>query len=359
MIIFNLPILFIYLSFLSSLLRSLKLVTSLLILFTITLVAGTRYYSDVDYGPYVDLFNETPSILKLRLTDIFILYGEPGYLIFTSLIKSFGFEFVAVTILFSMFSVGIKIYVCSRLVSSYVFAFSLFLCLHFLTVEFIELRWALSSALVMVAIFFELNNRRKYFYAFIFLGSLFHYFSLLFLCVTFFRFFSFQSSKFIFFVSFLIAISYKVIAPSISYSVDSDIYIVRRLFRYLNDPESSVGLFSYLRILMYFTVISTMYYFRGRFNNLEVILAKYSSLLVSLSLMISFVPLLYFRSMVIADFFMIIVMTMFISKFSIFYRLFFMTVVALLFCTWNIVDVSNYEAAGYIFEYNSWLKYLI
>ena len=359
MIIFNLPIFFVYFSFLSIFSRKFKVVTSLIMLLMITLISGTRYYSDIDYGPYIELFNDTPSFFNLSVTDFLILYGEPGYLVFTSLIKSLGFDFVAVTIVFSLFSVALKLYICSRLVSNYLFAFSLFLCLHFLTVEFIELRWALSSALVMTAIFCEFKKRRKYFLAFIFLASIFHYFSMLFLCVMLFRFFTFRNSIVIFCLSFLVALSYKIITPSVAYSVDSNVYIIRRLFRYLNDPESSVGLFSYLRILMYFAVVISVYYFKDRFSAFDINLAKYSSLLVSVALLISFVPLLYFRSMVVSDYFMLIVMTILIFKFKLIYRCLFIVALILLFSTWNIIDVSNYEAAGYIFKYNSWLNFLI
>ncbi|TPE54291.1 EpsG family protein [Maribrevibacterium harenarium] len=359
MIFFNLPVFFVCLSFFADFFKSSKLVISLLIFLATTLVAGTRYYADVDYGPYVDLFNETPSISDLSLTDVFVLYGEPGYLLFTSLIKATGFEFVAVTVLFSIFSVGIKVYVCSRLVSNYVFAFSLFLCLHFITVEFIELRWALSSAFVMLAVYFELKNKRNHFYFFIIFASFFQYFSLIFLIVVFFRFFSFRAGVLFFLVSIVIALSYKVLSPSISYSVDSDIYIVKRLFRYLNDPDSSIGLFSYLRVLMYFTIVVLILCFKESFSEFDVVLAMYSSLLVSISLIISFVPLLYYRSMVVSDFFMLVTMTLFFYRFGVFIRLFCMLFVVFLFSTWNILDMKNYEAEGYIFEYSSWLGYLI
>lgn len=359
MIVFNLPILLLYISVLLLSNRKLQNIVSFVTVLLITAVSGTRYYSDIDYRAYIDLFNETPILADLTLTDILILYGEPGYLIFTSLVKSIGFDFVAVTILFSMVSISIKLHVCARLVRNYFIAFSLFLCLHFVTVEFIELRWALSSALVMLAIFFEFKNKRKLFLIYITLAIIFHYFSLLFLCVPFFRIISFRKGVLVFFLSFLIALSYKVTSPSLSYSVDSEIYIIRRLFRYLNDPDSSVGLFSYLRIFMYLIFIHTVYLFRERFTAFDIELAKYSSLLISLSLIISFVPLLYFRSMVISDFFMILVMINVIFKFRLVYRCFFIVGLSILFSIWNVIDVSNYQAAGYIFEYKSWFSFLI
>ncbi|MFB2813180.1 EpsG family protein [Shewanella xiamenensis] len=359
MTIFNLPVFFIFFSVVFLVSRAYQKIASVLIILLLTLVAGTRFYSDIDYGPYIDLFKETPLLENITLSDILILYGEPGYLIFTSLIKSANLDFFAVTILFSFASISIKLYVCSYLVRNYILAFSLFLCLHFLTVEFIELRWALSSAFVMLAIFFELKDKTKYFFLCIILASIFHYFSFLFLCVLLFRYFTFKKSLVIFMLSFFIAIAYKTFSPSVDYSLESDIYIVRRLFRYLNNPESSVGLFSYLRILMYLVVVYTIYLYRSRLSEFEIKLAMYSSLLISLSLMISFVPLLYFRSMVVSDLFMIILMVNLIFKFGLIYRYFFVASVSILFSTWNIIDVINYQTAGYIFEYKTWLNFLI
>ena len=78
MIVFYLPIFFVYFSLAFTLTRKFKIVASLVMLLLITLVSGTRYYADIDYSNYIELFNDTPSLFNLRMIDIVILYGEPG-----------------------------------------------------------------------------------------------------------------------------------------------------------------------------------------------------------------------------------------------------------------------------------------
>jgi hypothetical protein len=332
---------------------------SMLFVVSVSLICGARFFSDVDYGPYVELFNETPKFQDITASDFIVLYGEPGYLAFTSIVKSIGFEFVAVTMLFSIVSIVIKMYVASRVVRQYLLVVSLYLCLHFITVEFIELRWALSSSLVIMAIYNEISKRSKLAFLLIIFASIFHYFSLFFLAVLFFRFFSLKSAGYFFVSSFLVALLYKFITPSIGYSGDSEVYMIRRLFRYINEPESSVGVFSYLRIVMYFSFYVMFSLFCNSASSSDKSLAKVAVLLLSCSLLISFVPLLYFRSMVVSDFFAISLLVIFMQNLNFNYRILFTFFLSILFCTWNILDAKNYEAAGYIYNYQSWFKFLL
>ena len=49
-------------------------------IFVVT-VSGFRYFSDVDYEPYFDLYKQTPTIADFEKEDMRLLYGEPGYLL--------------------------------------------------------------------------------------------------------------------------------------------------------------------------------------------------------------------------------------------------------------------------------------
>ena len=77
------------------------LLLSLIVLYVVT-ISGFRYFSDIDYVPYLDLYRETPRLTEWRLDDLRVLYGEPGYLFFTSLVKSAHGHFFVVTFLASL-----------------------------------------------------------------------------------------------------------------------------------------------------------------------------------------------------------------------------------------------------------------
>lgn len=358
--VFYLPILFVYLSSIAPTRKYSQFVASMLMILLVILICGTRYYSDIDYEPYIDLFNETPSLEKIRFDDIIRLYGEPGYLFLSSLVKYFGLDFVSITLLFSLVSISLKILVSSKLVKNYTFLTSLYLCLHYVTVEFIELRWALASSIIILSIYFFMQSRYKLTFMLIMAATFFHYFSLIFLAIFVLRL-SFLNTKLlcvVFLSSFILAIILKISNFSFSYVVDSEFYIIRRLFRYINDPESSVGIFSFLRIALYFSffiIFNVLYNVRCGVENK---LADIFIFLLSCSLLLSFVPLLYFRFMVVADFFALAFMIACLYKLKYLYRGPAILFISLLFCTWNFIDVRNYSAAGYIFEYRSWLKFI-
>lgn len=358
--VFYLPIFFVYFSSIAPTRKYYQFLVSILMILLVFIICGTRYYSDIDYEPYIDLFNETPSLDRISFGDITRLYGEPGYLFLSSFVKYLGLGFVSLTLLFSLVSISLKILVSSKLVKNYIFLTSLYLCLHYVTVEFIELRWALASSIIILSIYFFMQSRYKLTFMLIMMATFFHYFSLVFFAIYLLRlsFFNTRFICFIFVSSFLLAILFKVSSFSFSYAVDSEIYIIRRLFRYLNDPQSSVGIFSFLRIALYFAfyyIFNILYDVRCGVKNK---LANVFIFLLSCSLLLSFVPLLYFRSMVVADFFALAFMISCLYKLKYHYRVASIFLISLLFCTWNFIDVQNYSAAGYIFEYRSWLEFL-
>lgn len=326
----------------------------------IVVVCGGRYYSDTDYGPYVELFLDTPSIENLNFDDLQTLYGEPGYLIFSSLTKYFSLEFVFITLVFSFVSICVKTYVASRFVFNYSFVIAIYLCLHFITVEFIELRWSLSSALVIAAIAMLHYNRWKSFFTLILIASLFHYFSLLFIVVYLYRLLNIKQTLLIFFCAFFASMSYKLMIYGFYFDVDSNIYMLRRLFRYINDPQSSVGLFSFLRIILYvgFYAMFNRYNYSNKCSGFEVDLDKLFILIISCALFLSIIPLLYFRTMVVADFYAITYIVLMINKLKILDRVGLYFILLILFCLWNLLDVLNYFAAGYIFEYSTWFRFI-
>lgn len=322
----------------------------------IVIISGFRYFSDIDYSGYYELFEDVPKINNFNYASISKLYGEPGYLFLNSLIKSVGLNFYVVTLLFSALSIGIKIFVATRF-SKYSFQIiTLYLCLYFIIVEFIELRWSLASSLILLSIYFFYSKKYYKFTLAIGIASVIHYFSLVFLFLPVVRFVTVRKVYLIFVLSFLLAIYYKFGDFSIFVEVDSEYYIVRRFLRYLNDPESSVGVFSFLKILLYIAIVGFLRIFSSDARDIK--LEKVMILLMSLSLFVSYVPLLYFRSMVIAEFIALsyIFHNLMYHKSSV--KIFTMSVLWILFSMWSFLDVKNNISASYIVEYNSWLSIL-
>lgn len=88
--------------------RQADLVLLALFVLIVVVISGLRFHSDVDYEPYLEIFYATPRLADLSVEDLRLLYGEAGYLIFTSAIKSSGGQFFVVTLLGSFISIFFK-----------------------------------------------------------------------------------------------------------------------------------------------------------------------------------------------------------------------------------------------------------
>ncbi|HFQ4975259.1 TPA: EpsG family protein [Vibrio vulnificus] len=359
MLIYYFPLILIFLSY--CILFSNKKEVNILFYFflgtVIIILCGFRVNSDVDYGPYIGLFNETPKLTSLTREILSQLYGEVGYLYFTSVVKEIGLSFVAVTITFSTFSVITKMYFIRKFCRQNYAAitFSLYLCFCFITVEFIELRWSLASGLTALSIYYSLQNYYFRNLIFVAIAGLFHYFSLAFIFVFALRIVSLKQSILIFISCFVIALFYKFFSIDFFIAIESELFIVTRFLRYVNEIESSLGLFSYLKCLMYFAVF-LIFIKLFSLSDQEEKMIKTSLVLLSFSLFISFVPLLFYRSMVISDLVNITTMLMLLgnSHFKKSEELLICTIFTLLFATWFYFDVTNYIEADRIYNYKSW-----
>jgi len=338
---------------------------SLIVLYVVT-VSGLRYFSDIDYAPYFDLYQNTPNLTDLRLDDIKGLYGEPGYLFFTSLMKSANAQFVVVTFIASLISILAKSFVAFKFAKNASFVVATYLCVSFITIEFIQLRWAVATGLLSLAYYSLYIERRKISVLFFVAAAAFHYFSLLFLVLAFLaRFNGYHRYYVAIFLAFVFSIATKLGGVSIFYQANSDIYLISRFLRYLNDPLSNVGAFSYLKILFYVVTVYTL----GRLKDCDVdiktdqrfiFLFRSSFLFLSAAMVVSFVPIFFFRTMVMADLFSIMLIAYMVTRIRTFaFKMTYVYVITILFSTWCYIDVLNYSNAHRIFQYETWLKFAL
>lgn len=353
MMYYYFPVLMVILSKLSFFSAALRVVATVFLFSFVIIFSGFRYYSDIDYSGYYELFLEVPLIFNFSKENIYGLYGETGYLLINSIVKTLGFDFYVITIVFSMLSITIKYYVANKVTKYPIQIMALYLCLYFIIVEFIELRWSVASALVILSVYYlYCRNYYKYLIT-IFVASLFHYYSLVFLSLLVIPILSLRMAYFIFSFCLLLSLVYRIADVSIFVDIDSNYYIIRRFLRYLNGPESSVGVFSYLKILLYLLVFLFLKIIKGGVRNIN--LEKVALILLSFSLFVSYVPLLYFRSMVISEFFCLMYIFHMLAYCRFNTRLFVLMLFGLLFSLWNIIDVRNNFDSEYISYYSSWL----
>jgi len=332
----------------------------------VILVSGFRYFSDVDYAPYVDLYEQTPTIADFGKEDMRLLYGEPGYLLLTSMVKSTGAEFLAVTIISALLSIVAKSFVAYKFVKNASFAVAIYLCLSFITIEFIQMRWAVATGLMCCAYYCQFRMQRNLAIAFFVSAVLFHYFSIFFVILSFFTRISGHMKYFVFLA---LAMGFSLVAKifgfSFTYEADTDVYLITRFLRYLNDPLSSVGVFSYLKIVFYAVSVYSL----GRLRDCDLdiendrtfgYLFRLSFLFMSAALVVSVIPIFFFRTMVMADFFSILLIAYMLSRITTMaVKMAYIYAITIMFSTWCWLDVGNVASADRITEYESWLKFLL
>ena len=363
MTVYHLPIIFVLLAAFVSIARTKigeQLLISIIVLLVVT-IAGLRYYSDVDYSGYLDLFENTPALHLSIFSELTYLYGEPGYLLISSLFQSMGLGFFALTLVFSFISISLKTHVVLQTVENPSVVIAFYLCLYFITVEFIEMRWSVASAIICSAFYLHSKNRKIVSLSVLLVASTVHYFSASYFALLLLS--SVAKLKWclaLAFTSLAIAISYKFFDLSFFSSLETDVYVIAKFLRYLNDPKSSLGFFSYLKVFMYLIYYSCYYYKSQNQaeNNISAAISL-SCILLSFSLLISFLPILFYRSMVIADFFSLIaVVSIVFSYKNVKERALNVVALSALFSTWSYLDVKNYYNAGYIFDYSTWLSFI-
>jgi hypothetical protein len=331
---------------------------------TIALIAGLRWYSDIDFEPYAQMYSDNPALSELSRESVSRLYGEAGFLALTAVFKTLGSEFVLLAFACALTSLLLKSVSLFRLSKHASLALCLYLCLHFVTIEFIQMRWAVASAWLALGFSFQYLRKFKAAFLCFALALAFHYFSAVFWIVALLvtmkghrRFYVMLA------VSLLAALLLKLEHVAGFLVSDSSVYVLERINRYATNPNAPLGVLSFAKLLMYPAIYAACVWFRPAYawkeDGLNMFLFKLSSVLISLTLAVTFIPILHQRASVLADFFALIwILNALHCALSAGARSFAFAGLGALYCAWYVVDVSNYVNAGRLFPYQTWLTRL-
>ena len=277
----------------------------------VMMIAGFRWMCDADFSGYKDLYADTPPINMFDFETMQHMYGEPGYLYITSIFKAIGAEFYVISFLCAVISISIKSFVALKLSRQSSLVISLYFCIHFITIEFIQIRWALATSLLIFAFYFQ---QKKFFkealLCYVSAVSV-HYLSLLYIIIAIMM--ELKQGKYYWSVlcgMLVLGLSIKLGILNFITLLNTETYILNKALGNLAVPASTLGLFSYLK-LFYYVVIYIFINFvdpHSQYENVDS--DKYwfrlSVSCLALTLSISFAPILHHRSVVITDFFCLI-----------------------------------------------------
>lgn len=327
----------------------------------IGLVAGLRWYADVDYEMYVMMFDDNPLLSEFNQESIARLYGEPGYLLVTAVFKTLGSEFFLLALACALASVLLKAFVVSRFTPHASLAFALYLCMHFVTIEFIQMRWAVATGVIALGFYFQFR-RMRWACVLAFLVSLaFHYYSVAFWVVALVVAMKGHRRFYVLFAASAVAallLNGEVLAELLV--TDSKIYVLQRLARYATLSDAPVGVFTYAKLSMYPAIYALCVWARPdypwRDDETNVFLGKVSMASLSLTVLVTFIPALALRATVVADLFAIMwVINAIRVAWSPGVRSVAFAGLAALYCAWFLIDVRNYILANRVYEYQTWL----
>jgi len=327
----------------------------------IVLIAGLRWYSDADYEPYAEMYNDNPVLSGFNQESIAPLYGEAGYLFISAIFKTLGSKFFLLAFACSLSSLLLKSIVVRKLSQQASLAMCFYLCLHFITIEFIQMRWAVATGLLLLGFCFQYLQKYKASVLCFALAPAFSYFSVVFWIVAFLvTLKGYKRFYVLFFVSLLSALLLKIDYLRGFLISDSDIYVLTRLTRYASDPDSHIGLFSVAKLVMYPAIYVLCVWYRPSYpwktDRLNLFLFKLSFATLSLTLLMTFLPILHARATVIADFFSIIwILNAMENALDWETRMVSFAFLASLFAAWYSVDLLTNVKSGYLSEYHTWL----
>lgn len=349
--IYSFPVFFLVISNWLSFTRSREIQLVFLIIFMpfVIYVAGFRYDSDTDYIPYVEIFNSLPLLFDFTLEVASETYGEGGFLLLNSLIKTLGMPFFVVTLLAASFSISAKAYFAFKYSSSAFIVLSLYFCLHFVTVEFSQIRWSIATGFILLGYDAFIKGKATA-AAILFLTAIsFHYSAMMAVLIMMGLLISSRRFWFcVFFVSLILALVFKKYPLQIFLNFGVDLYVFERLQRYLNDPQSNVGFFSILKVSLY----PLSYLILGRFapssgsgfsiSPSHVLLERLSLIYMSAALMLSFVPIFFLRLAPLVDFLSILVLVSYVDRIPVrIVRIYLKLICTVLFGVWYFVSLSN------------------
>lgn len=311
--------------------------------------AGFRYYSDTDYIPYVEIFNSLPVLFDFTMEVAKETYGEVGFLLLNSLVKTLDMPFFVVTFLAASFSITAKAYFAFKYSSSAFIILTLYFCLHFVTTEFSELRWSIATGFVLLGYNSFIKGKITIAVALFMAAISFHYsamiaiFILLGLLI--------KNRRFwlcVFFASLIIAIAFKKYPLQIYLNFGVDLYAFERLQRYLNDPSSNVGFFSIMKVSLYplaYLILGRLIPKSGSDVSIyssHALLERLSLIYISTALILSFVPIFFLRLAPLVDFLSILVLISYIDRIpSCTVRVYLKLICTILFGTWYCISLSK------------------
>jgi hypothetical protein len=327
-------------------------------------ISGLRWRSDVDYAGYLEIYAGTPPLSRFSLSSIAGVYGEPGYLLLSSVFKSLGLDFFVLAFLSTLASLLLKSFVFFRLSPHASLAIGLYFALHFITIEFIQMRWAVATGFIALGFYMQYRGRNVAAALALAGAVVFHYFSLAFWIVA-----LFLASKG--YRRFQLLFAFSVIAAAFSLIdyvaplliTESEWSLLRRLSGHVEAGLGTLGPFSYAKIFMYPSIYAACVWTRPGFawreDPLNVFLHKAALTTLSVPLLLSFLPILHYRAFVVGDMFAIlwVVNSMHVAL-SRGVRMIALAGLTVLFCTWHVMDVGNYIDANRLYPYRTWLTSL-
>jgi hypothetical protein len=329
--------------------------------FAIILIAGLRWYSDADYEGYADHYNDNPVISEFNQESISSLYGEAGYLFLSAIFRTLGSKFFLLAFACAFSSLFFKSTVVRNLSGQASLAMCLYLCLHFITIEFIQMRWAVAAGLLSLGFCFQYLQKYKSAVLCFALAPAFHYFSVTFWVVALFvALKGYKRFYLLFLVSLLGAVFLKIDYFRSFLINDSELDVLARLSVYADDPDYNIGLFSYAKVVMYPAIYALCVWYRPSYpwktDRLNLFLFKLSFVSLSVALLGSFLPIFLLRAAVIADFFSIIWILNSIDK-ALYRdaRMVSFGALGAVFAAWYLIDLSHHIHAGYLHDYHTWL----
>lgn len=339
---------------------------SIFIFVFFTLFAGLRYCVDVDYGSYWNIYNSTPVFDSFNADTIRELQGEVGFLMVLSILKSVEIPFFMFVLFSSFFSLWGKIHFFKATVGYSALATSLYMCFYFINIEFITIRWALSTSFIILGYYYIFYKNSFLVFCFFILSVLFHYYSLLFILIA---FLPLQKINiFNYFILFSITSIVSMFVKFAGFSIDfelgnSDIYLISKISRYLTNIQSNVGVISILKVLL-FTL--TFYYFyitqRNIFNDrLNCYLLRLTMVIFTICMALVNIPVFFQRGIVVGDILAIALMLRLLSQSNSHVgfkavKLYGFTFVCMLWCA---IDINSKLNVGTISQYKNWLQFLL
>jgi len=324
--------------------------------------SGLRWNSDIDHPGYLMHFEEVPLLRDFSAESISDIYGEPGYLLLNSALRSAGLGFFFLTFLSALIAVATKAVVVHHFVRSASIALVLYLFVHFITIELIQMRWAIASGLIALAFLFQFR-RRPWLALVTLLGAFYiHYFTIVFVVIALLMRIE-RESRLYGLLALLAAMAAAVGSIGIELPTFSavDAYILQRALRYIGDPSSTVGLMSYIKVLAYPLAYSALAAGRPDLHRdtTTTFLRKLSFTCLAFALALAVVPVMHHRAIVIADLFSLMLLVRIVeARFAAFERALVLAALAVPFCAWFVLDITANFAADTLYEYDTWIPLL-